>query len=92
MTVTGARTELLWDAAAGPDPRRTALRIETAIADVLDRNTCLRGSHIEAVAGPEGLVTLTGTVSTQVLRREVELSCWTVPGVLSLHDHLVVGR
>jgi osmotically-inducible protein OsmY len=45
-----------------------------------------------ATAGPEGLLTLTGSVATQALRQEVELSCWTVLGVRSLHDDLVVGR
>ena len=37
-------------------------------------------------------MTLTGTVATQALRREVELTCWTVPAVWALHDELVVGR
>lgn len=58
----------------------------------LGRNPRLRDHRITATAGPEGLVTLTGSVATQALRSEVELSCWTVPGVLSLHDDLVVGR
>ena len=40
----------------------------------------------------EGLVTLTRTVATQALRREVELTCWTLPAVWTLHDRLVVGR
>jgi osmotically-inducible protein OsmY len=51
------------------------------------------GHHrITATVGPDGLVTLTGTVPTQSLRREVELFCWTVPGVHSLHDNLIVGH
>lgn len=54
--------------------------------------TRLRGHHIVVVAGPEGLLTLTGTVATQALRREVELTCWTLPAVWTLHDRLVVGR
>ena len=37
-------------------------------------------------------MTLTGTVTTQELRREVELTCWTVPAVWTLPDRLVVGR
>ena len=45
-----------------------------------------------ATAGPQGRLTLTGSVATQGLRREVELTCWTVPGVWELHDDLVVGR
>lgn len=75
-----------------PDPRDAALALEAAIGEVLSRNTRLTGSFITATAGPEGAVTLTGTVRSQELRREVECSCWTVPGVLSLHDHLVVGH
>ena len=58
----------------------------------LRRNTRLRGHHITVTAGADGLVTLTGAVPTQALRREVELSCWTVPGVWTLHDDLAVGR
>jgi osmotically-inducible protein OsmY len=45
-----------------------------------------------ATAGPDGLVALTGTVPTQSLGRELELSCWTVPGVHSLHENLIVGH
>lgn len=66
--------------------------VEAVIRTALGRNGRLRGHHITVTAGAEGLVTLTGTVPTQDLRREVELSCWTVPGVWTLHDHLVVGR
>ena len=75
-----------------PDPRQAALDLEAAIAEVLGRNPRLSSSHVTATAGPEGLVTLSGTVWSQDLRREVELSCWTVPGVRALHDHLVVGH
>lgn len=81
-----------WYADPAPDPRRTALDIEAAIGAALGRNRRLLGGHITATAGPEGLVTLTGRVATQALRREVELACWTVPGVWSLHDDLVVGH
>jgi osmotically-inducible protein OsmY len=79
-------------AGATPDAHRTAQDMEAAIGAALGRNLRLRGGHILATAGPEGLVTLTGTVATQALRREVELACWTVPGVRSLRDDLVVGR
>jgi osmotically-inducible protein OsmY len=89
---TGARKDVVWDAAAGRDPRREALDIEAAIGDVLARNAGLRNHRIAVTAGPDGLVTLTGTVSTQSLRREVELSCWTVSGVRCLHDNLIVGH
>jgi osmotically-inducible protein OsmY len=89
---TGAHTERVWDAAAGRDPEREARGIEAAIAVVLARNTRLRPHRITATAGPDGLVTLTGTAPTQSVRREVELSCWTVPGVHSLHDDLIVGH
>ena len=58
------------DAAAGRDPRREALDIEAAIADALARNTRLRHHRVVVTAGPDGLVTLTGAVSTQSLRRE----------------------
>ena len=88
----GARKDVVWDAAAGRDPRREALDIEAAIADALARNTRLRHHRVVVTAGPDGLVTLTGAVSTQSLRREVELTCWTVSGVRSLHDNLIVGR
>jgi len=84
--------DVVWDAGAGHDPRREALDIEAAIGDALARNTGLRHHRIVITAGPDGLVTLTGTVSTQSLRREVELACWTVSGVRSLHDNLIVGR
>jgi BON domain len=83
---------MVWDAAAGRDPRREALDIEAAIGDALARNTRLQAHRITVTAGRDGLVTLTGTVSSQSLRREVELSCWTVPGVRSLHDNLIVGH
>ena len=89
---TGAHTERVWDAAAGRDPEREARGIEAAIAVALARNTRLRHHHITATAGPDGLVTLTGTVPTQSLGRELELSCWTVPGVHSLHENLIVGH
>jgi osmotically-inducible protein OsmY len=88
----GAHKDVVWDAAAGRDARREARDIEAAIADALARNTRLRHHRVTITAGPDGLVTLTGAVSTQSLRREIELSCWTVSGVRSLHDNLVVGR
>jgi osmotically-inducible protein OsmY len=88
----GARKDVVWDAGAGRDSRREALDLEAAIAAALARNTGLRHHHIAVTAGPDGLVTLTGAVSTQSLRREVELACWTVSGVRSLHDNLIVGR
>ncbi|MCW2717905.1 BON domain-containing protein [Pseudonocardia sp.] len=81
-----------YDPDAGRDPRREALDIETAVGVALGRNTRLHGHRITATAGPEGLLTLTGTVATQALRKEVELTCWTLPGVWTLHDELVVGR
>ena len=89
---TGVHKGVVWDAGAGRDPRREALDIQAAIGDALARNTRLRHHHITVTAGPDGLVTLTGTVPTQSLRREVELSCWTVSGVRSLHDNLIVGQ
>ena len=87
-----AHRDVLWNAAAGLDPVQARLEIEAAIGAALRRNTRLRGHHITVTAGVEGLVTLTGTVPTQALRQEVELSCWTVPGVWTLHDDLAVGR
>ena len=92
VTPAGAHKDVVWDAAAGRDPRREALDIEAAVAAALARNTRLGQHRIAVTAGPDGLVTLTGTVATQSLRREVELSCWTVPGVHSLHDNLIVGH
>ena len=88
----GARKDVVWDAGAGRDPRREALDIEAAIAAALARNTRLGHHRITATVGPDGLVTLTGTVPTQSLGREVELSCWTVPGVRTLHNNLIAGR
>jgi osmotically-inducible protein OsmY len=77
----------------GTRPRHEALDIEAAIRDGLaTRNTWLPDHRITVHAGPDGLVTLTGSVPTQDLRREDELSCWTVPGVRSLHDDLHVGH
>ena len=92
VMAAGAHKDVVWDAAAGRDPRREALDIEAAIADALARNTRLRHHRVVVTVGPDGLVTLTGAVSTQSLRREVELTCWTVSGVRSLHDHLIVGH
>ena len=89
---TGAHQDRVWDAAAGHDPAREARDIEAAIAAALARNTRLGHHRITATVGPDGLVTLTGTVPTQSLRREVELSCWNVPGVRTLHNDLVAGR
>jgi hypothetical protein len=88
----GAHRDVLWNAAAGLDPGRARLKVEAAIGEALRRNTRLHGHHITVTAGADGLVTLTGAVPTQALRREVELSCWTVPGVRTLHDDLAVGR
>ena len=87
-----AHRDVLWNAAAGLDPVQARLEIEAAIGAALRRNTRLRGHHITVTAGAEGLVTLSGTVPTQALRQEVERSCWTVPGVWTLHDDLAVGR
>ncbi len=81
-----------YDPGVGRDPRREALDIETAVGAALARNSRLNGHHITATAGPEGLLTLTGAVATQALRKEVELTCWTFSGVRTLHDELVVGR
>ena len=89
---TGARKDRVWDAAAGRDTEREARGIEAAIAAALARNTRLGHHRITATVGPDGLVTLTGTVPTQSLRGEVELFCWTVPGVHSLHDEMRIGR
>lgn len=81
-----------FDPGAGRDPRREAVDIEAAVGAALARNHRLDGHHITATAGPEGLLTLTGAVATQALRKEVELTCWTLVGVRTLHDELVVGR
>ena len=87
-----AHRDRVWDAPAGRDPDGGAIAIEAAIAAALARNTRLGHHRITATVEPDGLVTLTGTVPTQSLRREVELSCWTVPGVRTLHDNLIVGH
>jgi osmotically-inducible protein OsmY len=71
---------------------REARAIEAAVVAALARNTLLPRHGITVAADPDGLVTLTGTVPTQSLRREVETSCWTVPGVRELHDNLIVGH
>ncbi|MDT7706166.1 MAG: hypothetical protein QOG20_1773 [Pseudonocardiales bacterium] len=92
MTARQSTGGSLYDPAGGHDPYREARDVEAAIRDALGRNSRLRGHRITVDAGPDGTVTLTGAVATQQLRREVELSCWTVPAVRSLHDHLVVGR
>jgi len=89
---TGVRKDQVWDAAAGRDPEREARDIAAAIGAALARNTRLGHHRITATVENDGLVTLTGTVPTQSLRREVELSCWTVPGVRSLRDNLIVGH
>ncbi len=86
------RPDPRYDPSAGRDPRRDALDVEAAVGAALARNPRLHGDHITVTAGPEGLVTLTGTVASQALRREVELTCWTLPAVWTLHDRLVVGR
>lgn len=85
-------SDAVWDAESSRDRRRETSVVEAAIGTALGRNVRLRGSHITVTAGAEGLVTLTGTVPTQALRREIELSCWMVSGVWTLHDQLVVGR
>ena len=59
-----AHRDVLWNAAAGLDPVRARLEIEAAIGAALRRNTRLRGHHITVTAGADGLITLTGTVST----------------------------
>ncbi len=88
----GAHRDNVWDAGAGLDLRRTALDLEVAVGVVLGRNTRLHGGRITATAGADGLITFTGAVATRALQREVELACWTVPGVRTLHDELAVGR
>lgn len=91
VATSGGSRDVVWRPAAR-DPSREAREIEAAIRSILARNGRLVDSRITAVAGAEGVVVLTGWVPTQELRREVEVSCWTVDGVRSLHDHLVVGR
>jgi osmotically-inducible protein OsmY len=86
------RPDSRYDPAARRDPRRQAQDVEAAVCAALARNPRLHGHHVVVAAGPEGLVTLTGTVATQALRREVELTCWTLPTVWTLHDRLAVGR
>ena len=86
------RPESRYDPGARRDPRREASDVEADVDAALARNPRLHGHHITPVAGPEGLLTLTGTVATQALRREVDLTCWTLPAVRTLHDRLVVGR
>jgi osmotically-inducible protein OsmY len=81
---TDAHSDVIRAAAGSLDRRQSASDVEAAIGTALARNARLRGHSITVTAGPEGLVTLPGTVPTQALRREVEL--WT------LHDHLVDGR
>lgn len=86
------RAESTYDPVVGRDPRREAQDVEAAVGAALARNPRLHGNHIVVAAGPEGLLTLTGHVATQSLRREVELTCWTLPAVRTLHDRLAVGR
>ncbi|MFC4943214.1 BON domain-containing protein [Pseudonocardia sp. GCM10023141] len=66
--------------------------VQRAVGVALRRNPRLRDSRITVTVADEGLVTLTGSVPTQALRREVETICWTVAGVHSLHDEMHVGR
>ena len=80
VKAAGAHDDVVWDAAAGRDPRREALDMEAAIADALARNTRLRRHRVTITVGPDGLVILTGAVSTESLRREVELTCGRCPG------------
>ena len=60
VKAAGAHDDVVWDAAAGRDPRREALDMEAAIADALARNTRLRRHRVTITVGPDGLVTLTG--------------------------------
>lgn len=91
VTSTGGSGDVVWRPATR-DPEREARELETAIRSVLARNRRLVDGRITVVAGAEGAVRLTGWVPTQELRREVELACWTVDGVRTVHDDLVVGR
>lgn len=90
--LTGTHRDEVWNGGAGLDPRRSAQDLEAAVGVALGRNSRLHGHHIRVTAGALGLVTLTGAVATRELQREVELSCWTVPGIWTLHDELGVGR
>ena len=74
MTTIGTHRDVLWHPAAA-DPARVALDIETGIDVALNRNSRLYGHRVRETAGADGVVTLTGAVSTQALRKEVELSC-----------------
>jgi hypothetical protein len=91
VTVPRSTRVVHYDPAAGRDPQGEQRALEAAIRDVLARDTLLHGHQITVTAGPQGLVTLTGFVATQALRREVELACWTRPALRTLHDRLVVG-
>ena len=84
--------QAVWDAGAGRDPRQEALDIEAAIRNALARNTRLHNHRITVTAGPDGLVTLTGSVPTQDLRREVELACWTLSRGQKSARQLLVGH
>jgi osmotically-inducible protein OsmY len=73
-----------------PDADRDTIR--RAVDAALRRNPRLHDSRITATVADEGLLVLTGTVPSQALRREVETTCWTVPGVRALHDEMHVGH
>ena len=59
------------------DPRRLRGEIERALAGTLGD----LGDRVEVAASAGGIVTLTGTVRSDAVRRRVAAVAWTAPGV-----------
>ena len=62
--------------------------VKAAITSALVRNARLESKHITVTPGPDGLVTITGSVGSWAERRQAEQACWSAPGVMDVTNHL----
>lgn len=67
-----------------------AVDVKAAIGAAIMRNAQLEGKHISVTAGPDGLVTLDGTVRSWAERRQAEHASWSASRVTHVTNNLRV--
>jgi osmotically-inducible protein OsmY len=72
-------------------PAVAPLDIKSAIAEIFARNALLDADRI-TIEVDGGHVRLSGTVESWAEREEAERAVWTVPGVTSVENNLLVGE
>ena len=68
---------------------RDDARLTAEVLAALRRNTFLEPLAFQVVAN-DGVVTLTGSIETELSRRAIEERVWEVAGVKDVHNHLTV--